>query len=174
MTDTPEDQLEVPDISEATAAPAIDVPEIYEMSLDVTIDDAGPCRKHVKVTVPRKDIDHHFEETVEKFRGEADVPGFRPGMVPAQLIQKRFKKELASQVKQDILLESLEQISEKNDLDPINQPDIDINCRYPADSGHLPFLQHPMQIDVAQRVQLGRKAALLAVPFLIFFFAKVR
>ncbi|MBD3673328.1 MAG: trigger factor [Planctomycetaceae bacterium] len=139
MTDTPEDQLEVPDISEATAASAIDVPEIYEMSLDVTIDDAGPCRKHVKVTVPRKDIDHHFEETVEKFRGEADVPGFRPGMVPSQLIQKRFKKELASQVKQDILLESLEQISEKNDLDPINQPDIDLESLELPEEGDFTY-----------------------------------
>jgi trigger factor len=124
MTDTPEEQLDVPDIGDAVAA--VEVPEIYEMSLDVTIEEAGPCRKHVKVIVPRKDIDHHFEQTTEKFRGEADVPGFRPGMVPAQLIQKRFRRELADQVKQDILLESLEQISEKHDLDPIDQPDLDL------------------------------------------------
>lgn len=137
MTDTPEEQLDVPDISEAAAA--VETPEIYEMSLDVTIDDAGPCRKHVKVTVPRKDIDHHFGETTEKFRGEADVPGFRPGMVPAQLVQKRFKKELASQVKQDILLESLEQISEKHDLDPINQPDLDLETLELPDEGDFTY-----------------------------------
>jgi trigger factor len=124
MSDTPEEQLDVPDLESATAA--VEMPEIYEMSLDVTIQAAGPCRKHVKVTVPRADIEHHFNETIEKFRGEADVPGFRPGNVPSQLIQKRFRKELADQVKQDILLESLEQISEKHDLDPINQPDLDI------------------------------------------------
>ncbi|MDB4680228.1 MAG: trigger factor [Planctomycetaceae bacterium] len=137
MTDTPEEQLDVPDIGDAVAA--VEVPEIYEMSLDVTIDQSGPCRKHVKVIVPRKDIDHHFEQTTEKFRGEADVPGFRPGMVPTQLIQKRFRKELGDQVKQDILLESLEQISEKHDLDPIDQPDLDLETLDLPEDGDFSF-----------------------------------
>jgi len=137
-SDTPQEELDVPDLSEAAAAvePGEDV---YEMSLDVTIGDAGPCRKHVKVTVPRKDIDHHIEQTTEKFRDEAQVPGFRPGHVPAELVQKRFRKELADQVKQDILLGSLEIISEKHDLDPINQPDLDVETLELPEEGDFTY-----------------------------------
>lgn len=137
MSDTPQEELDVPDLSEAAAA--VEDQDVYEMSLDVTIEEAGPCLKHVKVTVPRKDIDHHIEQTTEKFRDEATVPGFRPGHVPSQLVQKRFRKELADQVKQDILLESLEVISEKHDLDPINQPDLDIETLELPEEGDFTY-----------------------------------
>lgn len=98
----------------------------YKMSLDVTIEDVGPCKKHIVVRIPRDDISHHYDEVVSKLIGEADVPGFRKGHVPKKLVERRFKKELSSDVKQRVLLESLEQISEEHDLNPINEPDIDI------------------------------------------------
>ncbi len=41
------------------------------------------------------------------------VPGFRPGHVPAKLVEKRFRSELAAKVKQRVLLESMEQLSDE-------------------------------------------------------------
>jgi len=36
----------------------------YKMNLTVDIQDAGPCRKHVKVTVAGGDIDHFRNEAI--------------------------------------------------------------------------------------------------------------
>ena len=52
MTDSPEEQLEVPDISDAAAA--VEVPELYEMSLDVTIEEAGPVSQTRQSDRPSK------------------------------------------------------------------------------------------------------------------------
>ena len=81
----------------------------YKMSLEVDISNVGPCRKHVRVKVPQADIDHFREEALEEVAGTASVPGFRPGRVPTKLVEKRFKKELTDQVRQRVLLTSLEQ-----------------------------------------------------------------
>ena len=100
--------------------------EEFKLSLEVTITDVGPCKKHVSVKVPRSDLDHIHNKAAGDLVSSADVPGFRIGHVPKQLIEKRFKSELADQVRQNILMGSLEQLADENDLDPINEPDIDV------------------------------------------------
>ncbi|MEO1996664.1 MAG: trigger factor family protein, partial [Planctomycetaceae bacterium] len=92
----------------------------FRMSLTVAIDDVGPCKKHVRVTVPQSDIEHYYGEAVGEMIDTADVPGFRQGRAPRKLVERRFREELMGQVKQKILVESLEQVAEDNDLDPIN------------------------------------------------------
>src|SRR5262249_43308221 len=56
---------------------------------------------------------------------EGSVPGFRPGKAPAKLVQGRYRKEVADQVKTEVLLASLQQLAEENDIAPLSAPDID-------------------------------------------------
>ena len=97
-----------------------------KMELSVEIKKAGPCKKHVHVRVPRAEIDRFYEDTVKAEASMVAVPGFRPGHVPIKLVEKRFRSELAAKVKQRVLLESMEQLSTNEDLDPINEPDLDV------------------------------------------------
>jgi len=108
--------------------------EEFKLSLEVNITDVGPCKKHVSVKVPRADLDHFHDKASGELVSTADVPGFRIGHVPKQLIEKRFKSELADQVRQNVLMGSLEQLAQDNDLDPINEPEIDVeNLKIPEE-----------------------------------------
>ncbi|MEZ6130931.1 MAG: trigger factor [Planctomycetaceae bacterium] len=109
--------------------------ERQRLNLKVDIQTTGPCRKHVAVTVPEADLIALKNSSLDEFSGQATVPGFRVGRVPRGLLQKRFKNELSDQVKQKVLLQSLEQMSEENDIDPINQPDIDVESLDIPESG---------------------------------------
>ena len=109
------------------------------LTLTVDIKPVGPCRKHVSVTVTEADIIRLRDLSVDEFSGQAEVPGFRIGHVPKSLLMKRFKSELADQVKQKVLLQSLEQMSDDNDIDPINQPDIDVDSLDIPDSGDFSY-----------------------------------
>ncbi len=62
-----------------------------KLEIDVQIQDVGPCKKHLKITVPRSEIERQFEESLETFQRDAQVPGFRPGRAPRQLVVKRFR-----------------------------------------------------------------------------------
>jgi len=122
-TETPQD-VDVED--ENLDAEAEEKPERVELT--VSMEDAGPCKKHVRVTVPRDSIDSTYDSVVDKYSDQVDVPGFRKGFVPLELVRKRFRKELSEEVKQRVLMASLEQLGEQSDLDPINEPNLDLDA----------------------------------------------
>ena len=123
----------------ADAIPEADSEQKYKLSLKVDIDNVGPCRKHVRVTVPRNDLDHFSKEAVKEIIDTVAVPGFRKGRVPANLAQKRFKTEIANSVRQRVLMQSLEQLADENTLDPINEPDFDMESLTIPDQGDFEY-----------------------------------
>lgn len=131
-----DDAVDSPD---AGADQAAKEESAQRMDLDVTIESSGPCRKHVRVTVPREAIDGVLQSSVDELMQSAEVPGFRTGHVPEALIRKRFKTELADQVKQKVLMQSLEQISEDQNLDPINEPNLDLDSIEVPDEGDFEY-----------------------------------
>ena len=48
----------------ATTEETVSADGEYKMSVTAKIDEVGPCKKHVTVTVPRADIDHYYSESV--------------------------------------------------------------------------------------------------------------
>ena len=70
---------------------------------------------------------------------EAAVPGFRPGRAPRQLVEKRFRKQVAEQVKSTLLMAALEQLDEDYKLNPITQPDLDVDAIELPDEGPMRF-----------------------------------
>ncbi len=113
--------------------------EEYKMALDVAIENVGPCKKHVRVTVPREGITRVQQDAIEELLNKADVPGFRKGHAPEKLIERRFKDEINEQVKQKVLMHSLEQLADEQDLDPINEPNIDIDSIDIPDDGDFEY-----------------------------------
>ena len=91
----------------------------------VELKDVGPCKKHIKVTVERADIDKRVNEKFGELVKDAAVPGFRPGKAPRSLITRRFQKDVLDQVKGEILLASLEQLAEEHDVAPLSTPNLD-------------------------------------------------
>jgi trigger factor len=92
----------------------------------VDIRDAGPCRKHIKVTVERKDIDDRLNAKFSELALDQRTPqrGFRPGKTPRKLIERRYGKDVSEQVKAEVLMASLEQLAQEHQLQPLSPPDI--------------------------------------------------
>jgi len=122
-------------IGEALAAPTAP----RKINLTVDIQKTGPCKKRVKVGVPRAEIDRNLNTSLREMIATAEVPGFRKGRVPRSLIQKRFRAEVGGQVLQRVLMQSLEQLAEEHNLDAINEPDLDIEDLVIPESGDFEF-----------------------------------
>jgi trigger factor len=128
-------------------------PEVKrKLEIEVQIQDVGPCKKHLKVSVPRSEIEHQFKESLGNFQRDAQVPGFRPGRAPRQLVEKRFRKEVAGQVKSALLMASLEQIDADHSLNPITQPKLDLEAIKLPDDGPMLF---EMDVEVRPDFQVG-------------------
>jgi trigger factor len=117
----------------------------HKLDLDVQITEAGPCRKHVKVAIARTDVDRQFDESLGEVKRDAAIPGFRPGHAPRQLVEKRFRKEVTGQVKSALLLACMEQLDEDYKLNPITQPNLDLEAIELPDDGPMRF---EMEIEV--------------------------
>jgi trigger factor len=116
-----------------------DALERPKVDMQVEIKDAGPCKKHVRVRIPRSEIDRFYADTVKDLTSSTAIPGFRVGHVPTKLVEKRFKSELADQVKQKVLYESMEQLSQNEELDPINEPDLDVEAIELPEAGDFEY-----------------------------------
>jgi trigger factor len=119
--------------------PAAEAEAKTKLALDVQIEDVGPCKKHVKVAIPRSDVEKQFTESLGDMTKEAHVPGFRPGHAPRGLVEKRFRKEVANQVKSALLMASLEQLDEDYKLNPISQPNLDVAAIELPDDGPMKY-----------------------------------
>ena len=109
------------------------------LSQVVEIDDAGPCKRHIKVSIPREDIESQYDEAFSELVDTASVPGFRPGYAPRKLIERRYRRDVVDQVKSSLLMASLQQIMEDYELQPISEPDINPRKIELPDEGSMEY-----------------------------------
>jgi trigger factor len=62
--------------------------------VEITVNDITSVDKEVVISAVRKDLEPKFKEAYKKYRGQINMPGFRPGKVPLKIIQKRFGDEI--------------------------------------------------------------------------------
>jgi len=110
-----------------------------ELKNNVTIEEAGPCRKKVVVEVPEEAVKKAMDEQYENLRKDAVVPGFRKGRAPRRLLEKRFGKDTSEQVKLKLLAEASEAALKDNELDVLRDPDIDYEKVELPEEGPLKF-----------------------------------
>ena len=117
--------VDAPDAVEAPDAEVAEAPQ--RLPQTVVITDAGPCKKHVKVTVDRSAINTRMDEKFSDMmvKNPVQVPGFRTGKAPRKIVEKKFFKEISAEVKNEILMASLEQLAEEQALSPLSPPELD-------------------------------------------------
>ena len=113
--------------------------ETKSLSLDVEIESPSACQRHVTVTISREDVDRYFEEAFNELMPKASVPGFRTGRAPRKLVETRFRKDMADQVKGSILLDTMNQVTEQQKFSAINEPDFDFDAVEVPDDGPMTF-----------------------------------
>lgn len=150
MTDEPRPEEPVTESVAEDAGGAATATEEGKTKLTQQVDfqDIGPCKKHIKVTIDRADIDKRLDVKFSELVADANVAGFRPGKAPRKIIERRFKKDVDDQVKAEILLQSLEQLAEDHDVAPLSAPDINPSKIVVPDKGPLVY-----EFDVEVRPQ---------------------
>jgi trigger factor len=93
--------------------------------VQVTVEDVGPCKKHLKITVPLAEVQAKIDENYAQLGSTATVSGFRKGHVPRPLLERRFGEEVLEDVKQAILSDASRKAVEEQGLKPIGEPSYD-------------------------------------------------
>jgi len=114
MADQQRDELQDEELQDAPAQGEADDDdgEPERMDLSVQIDNRSACERHITVTIPRDDIQRYIEKAFTEMMPTAEVPGFRAGRAPRKLVESRFRKDVAEQVKGSLLMDSVGQVTE--------------------------------------------------------------
>lgn len=64
----------------------------------VSVQEVSPVEKRIEVVVPPAAVDKAFADAVRKVGRQAKVPGFRPGKIPAPVVEKMFGAQIADEV----------------------------------------------------------------------------
>jgi trigger factor len=92
--------------------------------MQVEITDSGPCRKTLKITVPKEDVRQEIDEQYKQLMENAQVSGFRKGHAPRRLIERRFGEDIQEQTKEKLVMDAIAESLEDNKLKPLSDPDV--------------------------------------------------
>ncbi len=71
--------------------------------MNIAVQDQTVTRKSLVVTLDQREVAAEHAATVAEYARLARIPGFRPGKAPADMIAKRFGKDIADEFKQKVV-----------------------------------------------------------------------
>jgi trigger factor len=79
----------------------------------------------MRVEVEAQKVDETFESVTKDFRREANLPGFRPGKAPRDMVLRKYEKEILEETKRKLISEAYRKAVEEQKLDVVSHPDIE-------------------------------------------------
>jgi trigger factor len=88
--------------------------------VNVQLNNVSATRKSLVVTLDPSEVDAEHQAVVGEIAKMARIPGFRPGKAPANMVAKRFSKEISDEFKQKVVAKAYRTALEKEKLDVLN------------------------------------------------------
>ena len=95
-----------------------------------SVEDISATKKRLRIEIPSEVIEKEIGESIDELRQKAKIPGFRPGRVPVNIIEKRFGKGVEAEVLDKIIPEYCSKAFKEADLTPAGMPVFDEKLDY--------------------------------------------
>jgi len=129
------------------------------MEPKTTLKEIAPCRKELRVEIPREAVEAEFETVYGELKKRALVPGFRVGQAPRDLLQRYHGPQAREEVLRRLIGRSLDEaLSERKEMDLVGRPrvtDVKLEEKQP--------LIYTAQMETAPIFPVGRYKGLKLV-----------
>ncbi|HEY5621934.1 MAG TPA: trigger factor [Pontiella sp.] len=88
--------------------------------MNVSVKDAGACRKTMTIEIPADKIGVEREETLKAYARHANIPGFRKGKAPKHVVATKYAKEINQDLQERILPQFYQEALGQTDLKVVN------------------------------------------------------
>lgn len=82
------------------------------------------CQRQLKLEVPVKEISAKYDQVYAGLQKTAQVPGFRVGKVPREILEGNFAAKVKEEVLSQLISAYYQKAIEENSLEPISYPEI--------------------------------------------------
>ncbi len=90
--------------------------------MKITFENVDKVSALLTVNIEKSDYEDKVKKALKDFSHKASLPGFRPGKVPASLIQKRFGAELKAEEINKLLSEEVNKYIRENKVNMLAEP----------------------------------------------------
>jgi trigger factor len=94
-------------------------------SIRVTTHEESPVALSLAVEVDAKRVDKAFERAYRDLGRNVKVKGFRPGKVPRGVLEKLYAPQIAEQIEQTLVSETIGEAIEQSGIEPVTEPAIE-------------------------------------------------
>ncbi len=92
--------------------------------MEKTVNQVGPAEYELEIHVPAGELAPEIDKAIRAQRSRTQLKGFRPGMVPVQLIRKMYGKALAYGVAEQKVQDAYEEFMDTSEYDILGRPTI--------------------------------------------------
>ncbi|MBA3631587.1 MAG: trigger factor [Acidobacteria bacterium] len=84
--------------------------------------EVSPTRKEIKIEIEPEIVREAYNKVSKKYANAAQVPGFRKGNAPVDVVRLRFKDEIRSETLQELLSDRVAKAIQEHELSPLAEP----------------------------------------------------
>ncbi len=137
--------------------------------MNVAVEELGACRKKLTIQIPVEDVNAEYQTVIRELRKDVVIPGFRKGKASISTIKRRFRKEIAAKVKENLLESSFKDALVEQDISPIGTPDVDIKGITVAENHPLEYHAEvefipPFELSEYKGVEIQKRAPVKDIP----------
>ncbi len=89
------------------------------------LQDISATKKRIEIEIPAEAIESEIKKGLIDIQKRAKLPGFRPGKVPMSFIEKKFGKDVESDVLEKIIPDFYQEAIKDADIMPVTKPVIE-------------------------------------------------
>lgn len=105
--------------------------------MQVSIENVGTLGRKLTVRLPADQLEESVRSRVQEMGRTTRIRGFRPGKVPARVIEQRFGGQIRGEALSELIRDSYQKAVEQEKLQPAVQPAIDTTGE--AQDGHIEY-----------------------------------
>lgn len=122
------------------------------MNLKTSMEEIEKHKVLLKVEVPSSKVDKAISDACKELSKKIRVPGFRQGKIPSKVVKSRVGMDtIYNEVLQNLLPTYYQKAVEKNGIDPIAQPEVDVEQ---VEEGKA--LKFSAKVEVKPEAKLGK------------------
>jgi trigger factor len=105
--------------------------------MQVSIENTGSLQRKLTVRLPAERVESRVRERISELGRTVRLKGFRPGKVPAKVIEQRFGQQVRNEALSEVIRSSFQEVVQQEKLRPAMAPSITSNANAPA--GEIEF-----------------------------------
>ena len=119
--------------------------------MKVTVENISAVKKKMNIEVEPDAVSRELAKAVVKVAKKAQIPGFRPGKAPRDVVERHYGEDLKTEVLQQLVSEAYEKAMQEHDFIAVTMPQISDVSELSKDKA----LSFTASVEVRPKVELG-------------------